>query len=129
MPAREPPLDPEVVWQHLCAVFKDDRELVDKFIHAHGTFKALGIETAWNDFERRLLKGLHHFGINRIKNEATLHALAVQVEELHTWAVLDVEEDPSQASEIAQRLVVRLALSSSRCPVPLRQTKDQQAGA
>lgn len=110
MPACETPRDPRVVWQQLCAIFEGDSEIIDKFDHAHDTFKELGIEAAWNGFERRLLKGLHHFDLDRIESDGTLHALAVQVEELRTWAVLQVKEDPSHASEIAKDVVVRPAL-------------------
>ena len=113
-----------MVWRRLCAIFRGNDELIDKFDHAHATFEELGIEAAWNGFERRLLKGLQHFDIDEITNEGTSHALAMQVEELRTWAVSKVHEDPYHAYDITKDLVVRPALPASCCHVLTLQKTD-----
>lgn len=105
--------DAELVRQRLHAIANADHDLVSTLKAARKSFKEFHVESMWNNFERRLLTGLNHLGIDRLESEGETagvsHALAGRIEELRTSLISQVcHERNREPSEVAEDLTVRL---------------------
>lgn len=105
--------DPELVRQRLYAIANADPDLVNTLKAARKSFKEFRVDSVWNKFERRLLTGLNHLGIDHLETEGEIagvsHALAGRIEELRTSLISQVcHERNREPSEVAKDLTVRL---------------------
>lgn len=108
MSARKQPADPHTVWQRLWTIVQDDSKLIDTLLDARKSFRELGVELIWDEFERRLLRRLGDCGLSRLEYGELSQALEQKIEELRTWLVLNVYRGRSPAAKVAPALVVSL---------------------